>query len=858
MTPQDLLILAGSNPRVALERVADVEVAATANDRALILQAQGVAHWHLRNMEKSISLLTAAEEQVDPTDIDRLWLIRADRAGAYSDVGEPQRGLDLLSSVESGRIATPDRLSSAARGRVTHIQGLLYQRMGRASDAVDRYRQAIPLYEAAGDVMGLGHVSTNLAILETHDGNIDEALALIERAERAYQSVGQEWWVAATIANRGWITGCGGDLPQALRLLSQADRLLIDLDGPDGVRHVIRAEVLLRAGLFAEARRCLQNAVEFFRQRGQSTDHSEALILAAQAAELDGDHQLAAELAREASSSLDAQVRPGWASAARAVLFGIRCRAGEPPDDLAAEAEDLIGRLGEAGRHGQIATVRINTAWAFVQAGNPSEARRLLDAVEGTSLSSDAVALHALTEARLLDLEGSPLRALEVLDRGFRRLESELAILGGVDVAALAATSVATIVATAKRMLAGGIDDELFLLWADRGRQIATWRWPRLEDPALTRLLNKARALMSESGGVLDDSQSATLAAIREQIQDLRWQHAQNEDQVQPERAIESPGGSFLVDLAGADGAWYITHPAGSAPDNIDARPVVVREKAGFDGDAVAAAARLGRLFQTSPPMIQQTLLGQIAGALDPLDKALRSRLPADPQTIVLISADEELADIPWAALPSLFDRPFSVLFTHRHLTDRSSRLSRRPGAAVAVGPGLVSAGAEIKLVERGGSTVVQRIPTDDFDHFADGLDHRVVHIAAHGGPEPDNPLFNWLDFEFGRVFLHDLMFLDAVPETVVLAACYAGQNQRIGAGGSASFASGFLGVGSRWVVAAGTALADNRNLTAFASSVLRHVVDGLSPPVALARARSSAAGGAANPAAIAFTCYGG
>ncbi|MDH4276450.1 MAG: CHAT domain-containing tetratricopeptide repeat protein [Acidimicrobiia bacterium] len=858
MTPLELLVLAGSNPRAALTSVGDAEAVSEAGERAIILQAQGVAHWHLRNMEESISLLAAAEEAVDPDDHDRLWLIRADLAGAYSDVGEPQRGLDLLDGLESDPVASTGALSSAALGRVVHIQGLLYQRMGRAPEAVDRYRRAIPLYESAGDVMGLGHVSTNLAILETHDGNIDEALALTDRAQQAYESVDQEWWVAATVANRGWITGCGGDLPQALRLLSEADRLLIDLDGPDGVRHVIRAEVLLRAGLFAEAGRCLRDAVDFFQQRGQSTDQSEALILAAQAAELEGGHRSAAALAREASASLDAQVRPGWAAAARAVLFGIRIRAGEQPVDLAAQAEDLIAQLTDAGRHAQIATVLINTAWAFVEDGNPREARHTLDRVKRDSLLSDDIALLTLTEAALLEAEGRPTEALETLDRGFRRLESDLAILGGIDVAALAATSVASIAATAKRMLAGGTDDELFLRWADRGRQIATWRWPRLEDPAMARLLNRARALVSESGGVLDDLQAAALAGIRDQIQDLRWQQAQRQDRVDDDGLmLEAPDGSTLVDLTGADGAWYITFPATPSSGEVRAHPTVVSRRAGFDGPTVAAAARLGRLFQTSPPTIQQALLGQMAEALRPLDETLAAHLPDDPELAVLISVDEELADIPWAALPSLFARPFSVVFTHRHLTGRSRRVSTAPGAAVAVGPGLLSAGAEIEAVD-GGSMALHRIPTDNFERFSEGLDRRVVHIAAHGGPEPDNPLFNWLDFGFGRVFLHDLMFLDAVPETVVLAACYAGQTQRIGAGGSASFANGFLGVGSRWVVAASTALADDRNLIDFASSVLHDVVDGISPPVALARARLAAPGGATNPAALAFTCYGG
>ena len=772
MTPDDLLVLAGSNPRAALAQINEVDPTQSVNGDAVILQAQGVAHWHLRNMDHSIAMLTAAEERVKPDDVDRLWLIRADLAGAYSDVGSPQRGLDLLAQLESDRPDGHQPLSPGALGRVTHIRGLLYQRMGRAPDAQTCYRQALPLYESAGDVMGLGHVSTNLAILETHDGNIDGALALAERAQEAYESADQEWWVAATIANRGWITGCGGNLPEALRLLSDADRLLIDLDGPDGVRHVIRAEVLLRAGLFGEAGRHLREAVDFFEERGQSTDQSEALILAAQAAELDGALDLAAETANEALAVLDEQARPGWAAAARAVLFGIQCRAGEPHTDLMAQVDDLIRQLADAGRHSQIDAVRINAAWTLARAERSTDARLALESVERDSLLSDAAALLALTEARLLELEGRIADAVTVLDAAFTRLESELALLGGIDAAALAANSVAAIVATAKRLVAEGHDGELFLRWADRGRQIATWRWPRLEDPALARLLNRARALVSEGGGVLDDEQAATLATIRAEIQDLRWQHGRSEAPLAGHEPSSAPPGSVVLDITEADGLWYITNASAGAGLPDGAPGLVTHTRAPFDGATVAAAARLGRVFQTSPPAIQQALLGQMTQTLQPLDDALKAHLPANPDSAVLITVDEELADIPWAAVPSLFIRPFSVLFTNRHLVNRSPRLSARPGAAAAVGPELVSAAGELEPVEGDGSTsrlgILHRIPTDDFEQFAHGLDHRVVHIAAHGGPEPENPLFNWLDFEFGRVFLHDLMFLDAVPETVV------------------------------------------------------------------------------------------
>src|SRR5205814_9833624 len=50
-----------------------------------------------------------------------------------------------------------------------------------------------------------------------------------------------------------------------------------------------------------------------------------------------------------------------------------------------------------------------------------------------------------------------------------------------------------------------------------------------------------------------------------------------------------------------------------------------------------------------------------------------------------------------------------------------------------------------------------------------------VLHVAAHGVHEPDNPLFSHLDLADGPLFGHELERLPQLPGHVVLSACELG-----------------------------------------------------------------------------------
>ncbi|MDH3302759.1 MAG: CHAT domain-containing tetratricopeptide repeat protein [Acidimicrobiia bacterium] len=818
-----------------------------------LLLAAGKAHRTLLQPKEALIVLRQAGDRAQRTgdvDADQGWAVRSELAACHIDLGHPDAALRELATDIDGATEPPATVRAETKGRVFHILGLAHQRSGMSEPAIESYERALDIYRSVDNQLGLGHVYTNLAIIATHAGQVDDAVTLLDQAESAFAAADNELWMAITVLNRGWVVGCSGNLPRSLQLFGRAEDLLTKLDLPDGLRGMSRAEVLLRAGLFKAAGDELSQAIEEFDRNGLAAEKTQAMLLAARAAELAGDIGRASELAEAVIDEMDLQARPGWVAAARATAFGIRCRAGVAGPDVVREGAELVNEVSSVGQNRLVPMIHLGVAWALLGSGRVKAAALAVEQSRHGQQTPDSMSLRVLAEARLLEMTSDLDGALRVLETGYISLESELAVLGGIDVAALAAESVMKIIDTGKRLLASTGRSSDFLRWTDRARQTATWRWPRLESPEIARLLNQVRALTSEAGSEPSAKNLDALERVQNQIRELRWQQESHATVPAPTVDVGSSGRHRVgIDLTNADNRWYVGWRVGEAVRMDDGRPSIGHELAHLDPKMLTAAVRLGRIFHTSSPTIQLQLIDQLEAAVKPLDQAISPYLPPDPDTPVTVSIDPELADIPWPLLPSLRARSFSILPTHRYLTDSRERLSTNPEPCFVVGPGLATRAAELSAY---GKTELS-----DHEQLAAALDHRIVHIAAHGGPEPDNPLFNWLELGFGRVFLHDLMFLDSVPEVIVLAACYAGHTQRVGSGGTASFASGFLGVGSRWVVSASTALTDDDALVEFAAAVLERIVEGDSPPMALARARRSSGDPRSNSASISFTCFG-
>ncbi len=114
--------------------------------------------------------------------------------------------------------------------------------------------------------------------------------------------------------------------------------------------------------------------------------------------------------------------------------------------------------------------------------------------------------------------------------------------------------------------------------------------------------------------------------------------------------------------------------------------------------------------------------------------------------------------------------------------------------------------------------------------------DRGVVHLAAHGTHETDNPLFSSLRLADGPLFAHELDGTDLHGVVVVLSACEVGlSTPRIG-GESLGLTSVLLRLGARAVIASVAPLRDDVAARVM-PSLHAELRDGAMPGTALARA---------------------
>jgi len=125
-----------------------------------------------------------------------------------------------------------------------------------------------------------------------------------------------------------------------------------------------------------------------------------------------------------------------------------------------------------------------------------------------------------------------------------------------------------------------------------------------------------------------------------------------------------------------------------------------------------------------------------------------------------------------------------------------------------------------------------------------------VVHLAAHGVHEPDNPLFSCVRLADGPLYAHELDGVDLSGAVVVLSACETGRaSVRLG-GEPLGMTSVLLRLGARAVVSAVAPLRDD-----VAARVMPHLHAELraatDPAAALARAV------AAESEPVPLVCFG-
>ncbi len=171
-----------------------------------------------------------------------------------------------------------------------------------------------------------------------------------------------------------------------------------------------------------------------------------------------------------------------------------------------------------------------------------------------------------------------------------------------------------------------------------------------------------------------------------------------------------------------------------------------------------------------------------------------------------------KLHSVPWALLPALADRAFSVApsATAWMRADAAAPPPHRR-VTLARGPGLATDGAEVPLV----APLYQRATLLAGADATAGRVLRAVdgawlaHIAAHGSFRADSPLFSALHLYDGPLTVYDFETLRRAPYRLVLPSCDAGDLAPAGADELLGLVSSLLPLGTAGIIASVVPLND-------------------------------------------------
>ncbi len=163
---------------------------------------------------------------------------------------------------------------------------------------------------------------------------------------------------------------------------------------------------------------------------------------------------------------------------------------------------------------------------------------------------------------------------------------------------------------------------------------------------------------------------------------------------------------------------------------------------------------------------------------------------------------------------------------------------------AFAAGPGLGRAAEEVRRAAAGWPhATVRSGPAVTADQILrDAGRASVLHLAAHGRHEPQQPLFSSLELADGPLFGYDLPRAAAIPAHVVLSACDLGLAVVRPGDESLGMTAAFLQAGATSVIASVARVSDD-----MACEVMpdyhRRLSGGLAPAEALAASLAGTAG---------------
>ncbi|WP_406833008.1 CHAT domain-containing protein [Pedococcus sp. KACC 23699] len=215
--------------------------------------------------------------------------------------------------------------------------------------------------------------------------------------------------------------------------------------------------------------------------------------------------------------------------------------------------------------------------------------------------------------------------------------------------------------------------------------------------------------------------------------------------------------------------------------------------------------------FASVNPALAAAVGRAVDASLAELDRAVLGDLSLPRGSGVVVAPSRALASVPWTALPRLAGRPVTVAASLTRWATPQPPAGGPTTVASLAGPGLRRAVDEAGDIAAAWGARSASTPngTDDSRALIGALaGDTVVHVAAHGTHEPQNPFFSSLHLADGPVFAHELP-RPLRSRHVVLSACDVGQSDLRPGDEPFGLTAALLSLGARSVVAAVAPVAD-------------------------------------------------
>ncbi len=735
------------------------------DERARWMRALGVALRGVDRPEESAATLRAAMRMAAEHGlVTESTEAAISLAASVAIVEGVDAGLGILDQVE-GSVGGPT---------LAHLQcqrAGLSARAGRLREAIDLYARCEPVLRANGDERWLALLLANRGLVHMYIGDFAAAEHDLQHARELRSRQGHHSSVAKTSLNLGNVTLLRGKIPEALKMLEQAETWLEAAGRPPHIARMDRARGLMYAGLPGEALDLLRSVIPRLEQTGVAIDHAEALLEMATAASWARDWEAAESYAAAAAEMLVRQGRRHWSRRADLIAIEARLDGGRSVDPVSAGQVAID--LRRSGHQTLVNRAFLAAARAAMAIGDHTASLRWLDRASQTSrqetIASRAVAYLArgLTQT-LLQPPRSPVRPLGHVLRLVDEYRSQFS-------ATEAHIGVGRLADDAGRT---GLD---YLSRRGRPGQIFDWleRWtaaslrleagPAAPDPERDVLLDRLRGL-----------ERALATATREDRPTGRIVT----EQVEIERKIRRASVTRQGSLARRS---IVTH-------QVCKSRLADREMVTFfeTGNGLAAL----RIRSSSTRRIELTELDLVLRERDRLLRHMR-RAAMDSQSgyershralmrlrallveplrlrsancIVVPTAG--LLGLPWNAIVGDREVVVSPSATSWYRSDTTS--PSRSNVLVVAGPGLAHAeteAAEVGSAYRSttfltGSNATVAAVKDALSH------HGIAHLACHASFRADNPMFSSIRLVDGSLHLYELEDVAPFPRELVFSAC--------------------------------------------------------------------------------------